>query len=235
MPKSLKQQKRGKGSPAYKAPSHRFTRVGYYNLPKETQKAKILDIVHSVAHSAPILRVSYDNGMKGELIAASGLKVGDELKFNGELKNGNVLALKDIPEGTLIFGIENNPGDGGKFVRSSGGFAKIISKSPNKVTVLLPSKKEKAFNPACKASIGVVAGSGRIEKPLVKAGNKYRKVRARNRYWPRVSGASMNAVDHPFGGTRSSRKGRPTIAPRNAPPGRKVGMIRPKRTGRKKK
>jgi len=235
MPKSLTQQKRGKGSPTYKAPSHRFSRAGYFNLPKETQKAKIMDIVHSVAHSAPIIKVSYDNGDSGLLIAASGLKVGDEIQFSTELKAGNIMALKDIPEGTSIFGIENNPGDGGKFVRSSGGFAKVTTKNPDKITVLLPSKREKTFNPNCKASIGIVAGSGRREKPLVKAGNQYHKIRARNKYWPMVSGASMNAVDHPFGGTRSSRKGRPTIAPRNAPPGRKVGMIRPRRTGRKKK
>ncbi|MCX8147621.1 MAG: 50S ribosomal protein L2, partial [Candidatus Woesearchaeota archaeon] len=45
---------------------------------------------------------------------------------------------------------------------------------------------------------------------------------------------SMNAVDHPHGTSRSSKKGRPTIAPRNAPPGAKVGKIRPRRTGMKR-
>ena len=56
----------------------------------------------------------------------------------------------------------------------------------------------------------------------------------KGKYWPIVSGASMNAVDHPFGNKRSSRKGRSTIAPKNAPPGRKVGMIKPRQTGRNK-
>ena len=45
----------------------------------------------------------------------------------------------------------------------------------------------------------------------------------------------MNAVDHPFGSGRGRHIGKSQIAPRFAPPGRKVGMIRARRTGRKKK
>jgi large subunit ribosomal protein L2 len=45
----------------------------------------------------------------------------------------------------------------------------------------------------------------------------------------------MNAVAHPFGGTSSASKGRPTQAARSAPPGRKVGKIAPKKTGKRKK
>jgi len=124
------------------------------------------------------------------------------------------------------------PGDGGKLVKTSGGVARIVSKSLKKVIVKLPSKKQKEFHPKCNATIGVIAGSGRVDKPFLKAGNKFKAMKAKGKYWPIVSGASMNAVDHPLGGARSSRKGRPTIAPRNAPPGRKVGMIRPRKTGR---
>ena len=40
---------------------------------------------------------------------------------------GNTLPLGNIPEGTQIYNIENSPGDGGKFCRSSGAFAKIIT------------------------------------------------------------------------------------------------------------
>ena len=59
-------------------------------------------------------------------------------------------------------------------------------------------------------------------------------MKARNRLYPSVSGTSMNAVDHPFGGTSSHHKGKPTIAPKHAPPGRKVGKLKPRRTGKKK-
>jgi len=100
------------------------------------------------------------------------------------------------------------------------------------VTVLLPSKKKKDFNPECRAAIGTVAGAGRPEKPLLKAGTNYFKHKARNKLWPSISGTSQNAVNHPLGGSRSGKKGVPTIAPHNAPPGRKVGKIRARRTGR---
>ena len=65
--------------------------------------------------------------------------------------------------------------------------------------------------------------------------NKYYAMKAKNKMWPQVSGTSMNSVDHPFGGSSSHAKGIPTQASRNSPPGRKVGKIAPKRTGRRKR
>ena len=151
-----------------------------------------------------------------------------------EIKSGNVLHLKDIPEGTSVYNIESQPGDGGKFVRASGTFAKVVAKTASKITIKLPSKKEKSFHPECRAAIGTIAGGGRTEKPFLKAGTKYHKMRAKNRLYPSVSGNSMNSVDHPFGGTNSNKKGKPTISPKHAPPGRKVGKLKPRRTGKQK-
>ena len=153
---------------------------------------------------------------------------------NIEVKKGNVMPLRNIPEGIAIYNIESFPGDGGKFVRASGGFAKIITKMQNKIVVELPSAKRRLFLPECRATIGIIAGSGRKEKPFLKAGKRYYAMRAKNKLWPQVSGTSMNAVDHPFGGSSSAVKGGSTQAPRNAPPGRKVGKIAPKRTGKKR-
>ena len=45
----------------------------------------------------------------------------------------------------------------------------------------------------------------------------------------------INAVDHPFGGGRDKKPGKPKTVSRNAPPGRKVGSIAAKRTGKRKK
>jgi len=181
------------------------------------------------------MKVDYGTGKSKLTLAPQGIMVGDDITVGGdEMKAGNVLFLKDIPEGSLIHNIELKPGDGGKLVRSSGGFAKVVAKSEKAVRVKLPSRKEKLFLPRCRASIGIVAGSGRKDKPFLKAGVKFKKMRARNKLYPKVCGISMNAVDHPFGGCHSSHKGRPTLSPRSAPPGRKVGKIAPKRTGRKK-
>ncbi len=99
----------------------------------------------------------------------------------------------------------------------------------------MPSKNERAFSPGCRATIGIVAGSGRLEKPFLKAGRKFYKMHARNKWYPDVGGTKMNAAGHPYGSSRSERKGCPTVAPRFAPPGRKVGKIRPSRCGWKRR
>ncbi|MBI4441149.1 50S ribosomal protein L2 [Candidatus Woesearchaeota archaeon] len=231
MGKSLVQQARGRGGPTYRAPSFNYLGAAKYPAP-QVLVGKVVDLVHCAGHSAPLVSVMYENRETGLLIAPEGVKVGDMIKIGGEPTLGNALMLKDIPEGTLICNIESRPGDGGKFVRASGVFAKLLSKTGDMVTVMLPSRKQRLFLASCRATIGTVAGGGRVEKPFMRAGTKYYKMKQRNKYWPKTSGTSQNAVDHPFGGKRSSRKGRATVAPRFAPPGRNVGKLHPRKTGR---
>jgi len=235
--KRLIQQARGKGGPTYRAPSFRYKGKPSYLPHKEKLNAKIIDIIKCAGHSAPLVVLEYNNNIRNLMIAPEGIKVGQVVECGEKItaKNGNMLLLKDIPEGTLVYNIEGQPGDGGKFVRSSGTCAKVVAKMKSKVVVQLPSKKQKEFNPKCKATIGIIAGGGRKEKPFLKAGKKFYAMKAKNKLWPSISGTSQNSVDHPFGGSSSNHKGKPDIAPKNAPPGRKVGAIRPRRTGRKKK
>lgn len=240
MGKNLIQQRRGRGTKTYTSPSFRFKgEVKHYPV---DAAGTVVDLIHCAGHSAPLMAVSYDTGDVGLHFAPEGIKVGDELTVGGITaesasvapKLGDVRMLRDIPEGTLINNLELRPGDGGKLVRSSGVFAKLVSKSETEVRVLLPSRKEKIFTPDCRASIGSLSGAGRLEKPFLKAGTRFFRMKAKNKLYPRVCGISMNAVDHPFGGKCSHIKGRPTQSPRNAPPGRKVGKIAPKRTGRRR-
>ncbi|MEK6967191.1 MAG: 50S ribosomal protein L2 [Nanoarchaeota archaeon] len=236
MGKNLLQQRRGKGSTTFRAPSFRYIGDAHHKtLSAQTCKGIVVEFLHSQGHNAPIARIKYEDGEQILAAAALGLRTGDFV-FTGsdcELKEGNTLPLSKIPEGTLIFNLEGRPGDGGKFARSSGGTARILSKAQDKIMVELPSKKQREFHPLCRATIGIISGGGRLDKPMVKAGNHYHRARGRNRRFPVVCALSMNAVDHPYGGSRSSKKGKVTIAPRNAPPGRKVGKIRPRRTGRR--
>ncbi|MBW2974209.1 50S ribosomal protein L2 [Candidatus Woesearchaeota archaeon] len=238
MGKNLIQQKRGKGSPTFRAPSFRYKgKASYGAYRKDAVNGIIKDLIHCPGHSAPLADIRYENGEEVLLPAPEGIRVGSEVA-HGEgvpVKDGNVLFLKDIPEGTAVYNIESMPGDGGKFVRSSGAFAKVISKMKNKVILLLPSKKEKEFNPQCRATVGEIAGSGRKEKPFLKAGFKYHAMKARNKRYPKVCGVAMNAVSHPFGGSSTCSKGKASTVSRDAPPGRKVGKIAAKRTGRKKR
>ena len=233
MGKNLIQQARGKGGSTYRAPSFKYkAKVSY---PKKANKGVIVDFIKCRGHSSPLAKVKYDSGEETYIIAAHGLRAGDSVDVGTvEANNGNTLFLKDVPVGTALFNIEGKPGDGGKFVRASGAFARVLSKKENEIVIMLPSKKQKIFNPNCRATVGVIAGSGRKEKPFLKAGKKYHYMKARNKLYPSTSAIAMNAVDHPYGTSRSSKKGHPTSARRNAPPGAKVGKIRPRRTGMKR-
>jgi len=235
MGKRIISQRRGRGTPTYRSPSHRFRAAVRHESITKQQKGKVTDIIKCPGHTSPLAQVMYEDGSSSYMIAPEGIFVNQEVDVGSQsIGNGNCVALKHIPEGTLIYNIENQPGDGGKFVRSSGLAARVVAKYSNRIVVMLPSKKEKAFHPECRANIGTIAGGGRTEKPFYKAGRRYHKMRARNKLYPKVSGTSMNAVDHPYGTSRSSKKGRPTIARRNAPPGAKVGKVRPRRTGKKR-
>ena len=88
------------------------------------------------------MAVSCESGEIALSIAPKGVAVGDTLADGA---SGTVKRLGDLVEGTLIYNIEARPGDGGKFVRSSGAFARVVSKNNGIVRVKLPSKVEKSF------------------------------------------------------------------------------------------
>lgn len=238
MGKLIIAQRRGKGSSRYRA--HSFNFAGEARHPTQSTEQKvgtIVDFIKCPAHTAPLARIQFPDNELCLMLAAEGQKVGDVITAGAAstLSTGNVLELSDIPEGALVYNIESQPGDGGKFIRASGAFGRVVSKSASGIVVRLPSKQTRIFHSKCRAAIGVIAGGGRIEKPLMKAGRKHFKFKARNHLYPKTSASKMNAVDHPYGNKRSSRKSKAMPAPRNAPPGRKVGMIAARRTGRKKK
>lgn len=98
--------------------------------------------------------------------------------------------------------------------------------------IKLPSGAKKIVPSGCRAMIGQVAGGGRTEKPLLKAGNAYHKYRVKRNCWPKVRGVAMNPVEHPHGGGNHQHIGHASTVRRDAPPGQKVGLIAARRTGR---
>ena len=236
MGKRIIQQARGKGGPRYRAPSFRYLGdIKYRPVEDMGIKGVVKDFAKCPGHLCPLAAVEFEDGFRSFMIAPEGIKVGDVINFGGDdIKQGNVLFVKDIPEGTEIFNIETIPGDGGKFCRTSGTNAKVVSKTDDHALILLPSKKKKKFNLACRATIGIIAGGGRTEKPFLKAGNRHYARKARNKLYPLTRASAMNAVDHPFGNKRTSRKAKQKGASKNAPPGKKVGKLWPKRTGKRK-
>lgn len=232
MGKRIRAQRLGQGSPTYRAKSWR--RLGEVKLPpsEETGEATVVDILNDPGRSAPVARVRYGDGQERLVLAPEGIKVGDRIVagVSVPVKPGNTLSLAEIPEGTPIHNIESRPGDRGKFARSSGAYATLIAHDVGRATVQLPSGETRDLNPHCRATIGVVAGGGRTDKPFIKAGKRHHAMLAKGKPYPLVRGVAMNVVDHPFGG-RGKHAGRPKTVSRDAPPGQKVGLIAARRTG----
>merc|ERR1711933_157109 len=139
-----------------------------------------------------------------------------------------------MPEGTIVCNVEEKVGDRGKLVKASGNYATVVSHNPetNRTRVKPPSGSKKTLQGDARAVIGIVAGGGRIDKPLLKAGAAYHKYKVKRNCWPKVRGVAMNPVEHPHGGGNHQHIGHPSTMSRMAPPGMKVGLIAARRTGR---
>ena len=236
MGRRIRGQRRGRGGPTFRAPSHRYkAELGHRNVEDgDVVSGEVVDIEHDPARSAPVADIQFDDGDRRLVLAPEGITVGDEIQVgvSARIEPGNTLPLAEIPEGVPVCNVEANPGDGGKYARASGVSATLLTHDRDVSVVQLPSGEMKRLDPQCRATIGVVAGGGRTEKPMLKAGTKYHKVSSRGTVWPRVRGVAMNAVDHPFGGGGRQHPGKPKSISRDAPPGRKVGDISSRRTGR---
>ena len=239
MGKKILVQRRGKGSSVFKAKPGKC-KVAYPYFPSEVMKkgvkAQVLEIFDDPMHSAAVAEVLYENGIKAYHVAAEGLQKDALITLgeNADIAIGNVLPLSKIPEGCPIFAIEKTPNDGGKLVRASGSYAFLVTKDKNYAYVKLPSGKQIKLDLNCRATIGNASGGGRTEKPFVKAGKKYHYAKSRGKKYPIVRGVAMNPVSHPFGGSQH-HPGKSKSVSRHAPPGRKVGHIASRRTGRKKR
>jgi large subunit ribosomal protein L2 len=231
MGKRLIPQRRARGGSHYRSPSHRH--VDDIRIPHYEAEGTIKDLIQAPGRTSPLAVIDFE-GKKSYQLAVEGTRVGQKISLGGDVvQAGNILALANIPEGTLVHNVEGQPGDGGKFVKTAGTSALVVSRG--KVVVLtMPSGELKEFNPNCRAVIGVVAGGGRIDKPLGKAGKNYLTLRSRSVANKKTKGVAMNAVDHPNGGGSHPHVGGPNCHGRNALPGQKAGFIAPKKKVKRK-
>jgi len=245
MGKFVQAQRKGKGS-VFK--SHVRTRKGAVKLRALDYAERngyirgvVKEIMHDPGRGAPIARVQFLNAYRfkrdSELIVATeGMYTGQFIYCGKKaaLTVGNVLPLNQVPEGTIVCNIETQAGDRGKFARGSGCFAVVVTKDEEKNTIRLrlPSGGKKTVSGSCRAQIGIVAGGGRTDKPLLKAGRAYHKYAVKRNSWPKIRGVAKNPVEHPFGGGNHQHIGKPSTVSREAPSGRKVGLIAARRTGR---
>ncbi len=235
MGKKLIQQRRGRTKGRYNVPGHRYRARIKYSKKNIEDIGIVEDIIHDPGRTTPITKIKVKD-KKMLLLAAEGIKVGDSVKYTdnkSEIKVGNIISIGKIDEGLPIYNIEINPGDGGKLVRSGGSYATVVSHQAGKTVIRLPSGQFKTLQSKCRATIGVLAGGGRKDKPFLKAGKKYHAYRTRGKQYPIVRGVAMNPVDHPHGGGSHQHVGKPSTIKRGSSPGKKVGSIAARRTGRK--
>jgi len=204
-------------------------------------KGVVKEIVHDPGRGAPLARVLFRHAYKYRhekelFIAAEGMYTGQFIYCGkkAQLTVGNVLPLISLPEGTIVCNVEAKLADRGCFARCSGNYATVISHNTEEGTtrIKLPSGAKKVVPSNSRAMVGIVAGGGRIDKPMLKAGNAYHKYRVKRNSWPKVRGVAMNPVDHPHGGGNHQHIGHPSTVRRDAPAGQKVGLIAARRTGR---
>ncbi|GMF50174.1 unnamed protein product [Phytophthora fragariaefolia] len=204
-------------------------------------KGVVKEIIHDSGRGAPLAKVTYRDPYRFQLkhellIAAEGMYTG-MFVYSGPkatLAVGNTLPLSALPEGTIVCNVEAKVGDRGSFARASGDYAVIVThdEDKGKTKLRLPSGSKKTVPSACRAMIGVVAGGGRTDKPILKAGRAFHKYRVKRNEWPKVRGVAMNPVEHPHGGGNHQHIGHPSTVRRDAPAGKKVGLIAARRTGR---
>lgn len=164
---------------------------------KDGIPAKVATIEYDPNRSANIALLNYADGEKRYILAPKGLTVGTKIVSgkDADIKVGNCLEMRDMPEGTFIHNVELKPGKGGQLARSAGCSAQILGIEDKYVTVRLSSGEVRKILSNCRATVGVVGNEDHSLVNIGKAGrNRWKGIR------PTVRGSVMNPNDHPHGG-----------------------------------
>ncbi len=171
---------------------------------KDGVEAKVIGVEYDPNRSANIALLVYGDGEKRYILFPEGLKVGDKVISGdqAEIRTGNSLPIKLIPEGTQVHNIELRCGKGGQMARSAGASAQLMAKEGSYATFKLSSGEVRLVQINCRATIGVVGNSEHANVSYGKAG-RTRWIGRR----PRVRAVAMNPVDHPMGGGEGRSSG----------------------------
>lgn len=136
----------------------------------------VKEIVHDPGRGAPLAKVVFRDPYRYKLhtetfIANEGMYTGQFIYAgkNANLTVGNVLPLGSVPEGTVVSNVEEKSGDRGALGRTSGNYVTVIGHNPDegKTRVKLPSGAKKVVKSTVRGMVGIVAGGGRTDKPLL--------------------------------------------------------------------
>lgn len=159
--------------------------------------AKIEAIEYDPYRTAFIARVIYRDGERSYILASKNMKVGDEIitAQSTPLKEGNRLALKNIPVGYLVYNVELNKDKGGQLARTAGSYAEVLAQENGFTNLKLSSGEVRRVSWDNFASLGQVSNPDHNLVVIGKAGrSRWLGIR------PTVRGSAMNPRDHPYGG-----------------------------------
>ena len=118
-------------------------------------RGTVKEILHDPGRGAPLARIVFRDPYRYKLrseyfCAPEGMYTGQHV-FCGrraQISVGNVLPLKNIPEGSAVCNIEHYVGDRGVLAKTSGAYAIIVSHSEddNKTKIKLPSGVKKVIS-----------------------------------------------------------------------------------------
>ena len=164
-------------------------------------KDDVVGIVAAIEYdpnrNANIALINYVDGEKRYIIAPQQLEVGNKIVSGvaADIKVGNAMELRNIPEGTFVHCVELVPGKGGQMARAAGCSAQILGFDGPYATLRLSSGEVRKVRNNCRATIGVVGNEDYSLINWGKAGrNRWKGIR------PTVRGSAINPVDHPHGG-----------------------------------
>ncbi len=171
---------------------------------KDGVAARVEGIEYDPNRSANIALLVYNDGEKRYILSPDGLSVGDKVASGpeAEVRVGNCLPLKVIPEGSVVHNVELRCGKGGQLARSAGASVQLMAKEGKYATLKLSSGEVRLVEVACRATMGVVGNSDHANISFGKAG-RTRWIGRR----PRVRAVAMNPVDHPMGGGEGRSSG----------------------------
>jgi len=171
---------------------------------KDGIPGKVTGIEYDPNRTAHVALLSYLDGEKRYILAPVGLQVGQTVMSGpeAEIRTGNSLPLKLIPEGTLVHNIELRPGKGGQMARCAGASVQLMAKEGNYATLKLVSGEVRLVDINCRATVGTIGNTDHENISLGKAGRKRWLGRR-----PRVRAVAKNPVDHPMGGGEGKTSG----------------------------
>lgn len=169
-----------------------FKRTEFWGIP-----AIVEHIEYDPGRTARIALIEYQNGEKRYIIAPENLQINQHILADDQAEPtvGNVMPLRNIPQGLTIHNVELVPGRGGQVARSAGSYARVVGRDGDFIILRMRSGEVRKFNQHCLATIGCVSNGEHSNVKLVKAGqSRWRGIR------PVVRGIAKNPVDHAMGG-----------------------------------